>query len=169
MPPAPLQMVDTNILGPLAVTQAVVPHMAAQASGKIINVSHSSHRANGAASACVDVASHPALFTASACATFAMPLHPLHTSAMPLHSLHTPPPCHDSTPPCAQIGSILGFVTLPLAGLYCATKYAVRSLTEAMGFELAPFGIQVHGLEHPASSQLPAAKLYQLHAVACYS
>lgn len=61
VPPAPLQMVDTNILGPLAVTQAVVPHMAAQASGKIINVSHSSHRANGAASVFVDVASHPAL------------------------------------------------------------------------------------------------------------
>ena len=61
VPPAPLQMVDTNILGPLAVTQALVPHMAAQASGKIINVSHSSHRANGAASVCVDVASHPAL------------------------------------------------------------------------------------------------------------
>lgn len=54
-------------------------------------------------------------------------------------------PCHDSTPSRVQIGSILGFVTLPLAGLYCATKYAVRSLTEAMGFELAPFGIQVHG------------------------
>lgn len=88
-------------------------------------------------------------FTASACATL---LHPLHTSAMPFHSLHTSPPCHYSTPSHVQIGSILGFVTLPLAGLYCATKYAVRSLTEAMGFELAPFGIQVHGLEHPASS-----------------
>ena len=39
MTPCLMQMVDTNILGPLAVTQAVVPHMAAQASGKIINVS----------------------------------------------------------------------------------------------------------------------------------
>lgn len=70
------------------------------------------------------------------------PLHPLHTSAMPIHTLHTSPACHISIP--SQIGSILGFVTLPLAVLYCATKYAVRSLTEAMGFELAPFGIQVH-------------------------
>ena len=41
-PRAPMcgyQIVDTNIIGVVAVTQAVVPHMAAQGSGKIINVS----------------------------------------------------------------------------------------------------------------------------------
>lgn len=34
-----MQIVDTNIIGLVAVTQAVAPHMAAQGSGKILNVS----------------------------------------------------------------------------------------------------------------------------------
>lgn len=34
-----MQIVDTNIIGVVAVTQAVSPHMAAQGSGKILNVS----------------------------------------------------------------------------------------------------------------------------------
>jgi len=42
-----------------------------------------------------------------------------------------------------NLGSISGHVVLPLVGVYHASKFAVRALSEAMRLELAPFGIQV--------------------------
>jgi NAD(P)-dependent dehydrogenase (short-subunit alcohol dehydrogenase family) len=42
-----------------------------------------------------------------------------------------------------NISSVVGLVTLPMQGIYCATKHAVESLSDAMRQELAPFGIRV--------------------------
>jgi len=43
----------------------------------------------------------------------------------------------------ANVGSIVGFFTTPLAGAYCASKAALHALTDALRMELAPFGIRV--------------------------
>lgn len=42
-----------------------------------------------------------------------------------------------------QVSSQLGRIILPNIGMYCATKYAVEAMFEAMAYELAPFGVDV--------------------------
>jgi len=42
-----------------------------------------------------------------------------------------------------NIGSISGILTTPFAGVYCASKAALHSISEAARMELAPFGIDV--------------------------
>ena len=42
-----------------------------------------------------------------------------------------------------NIGSISGILTTPFAGIYCASKAALHSISEATRMELAPFGIEV--------------------------
>ncbi|MBI5489674.1 MAG: SDR family oxidoreductase [Deltaproteobacteria bacterium] len=42
-----------------------------------------------------------------------------------------------------NVSSVLGRMTLPLQGVYCATKHAVEALTDAMRMELGPFGVRV--------------------------
>jgi NAD(P)-dependent dehydrogenase (short-subunit alcohol dehydrogenase family) len=69
---------ETNVIGLVAVTQAVFPHMAKQRSGRIIN-----------------------------------------------------------------IGSVVGLLSTPFAGPYCASKAAVHALSESLRMEVAPFGIDV--------------------------
>lgn len=73
---------DVNVFGLLNVTRAVLPHLRAQRSGLIVNLS-----------------------------------------------------------------SVGGFVAWPGWGVYCATKFAVEALSEAMGHELAPLGIRVTAIE----------------------
>ncbi|MFG3060683.1 SDR family NAD(P)-dependent oxidoreductase [Streptomyces sp. NPDC048231] len=46
-----------------------------------------------------------------------------------------------------NISSVGGFVGWAGWGLYCATKFAVEGLTEAMALELAPLGIKVSAVE----------------------
>lgn len=46
-----------------------------------------------------------------------------------------------------NISSSGGFVGRPGWGVYCATKFAVEGLSESMGYELAPLGIQVTAIE----------------------
>jgi short-subunit dehydrogenase len=41
------------------------------------------------------------------------------------------------------MSSVLGRVSLPLHGAYCASKYALEGLGDAMRQELAPFGVEV--------------------------
>lgn len=69
---------ETNVLGLVAVTQAVFPHMAARRRGRIIN-----------------------------------------------------------------IGSVVGLLSTPYAGPYCASKAAVHALSESLRMEVAPFGVDV--------------------------
>jgi NAD(P)-dependent dehydrogenase (short-subunit alcohol dehydrogenase family) len=47
----------------------------------------------------------------------------------------------------ANVGSIVGFITTPLAGGYCSSKAALHSLTDALRMELAPFGIRVVSIQ----------------------
>jgi 3-hydroxy acid dehydrogenase / malonic semialdehyde reductase len=42
-----------------------------------------------------------------------------------------------------NLSSIAGKETYPLGNVYCATKYAVESLTKAMRLEMLPYGIKV--------------------------
>lgn len=42
-----------------------------------------------------------------------------------------------------NVGSIAGLVARPFGGLYSATKHALEAVTEALHFELRPFGIRV--------------------------
>lgn len=46
-----------------------------------------------------------------------------------------------------NLSSVLGFATLPLSSAYCASKYAVEGLSEALRYELSPFGVQVTLIE----------------------
>ena len=46
-----------------------------------------------------------------------------------------------------NLSSVGGFVAWPGWGVYCATKFAVEGLSEALGHELAPLGIKVTALE----------------------
>ncbi len=43
-----------------------------------------------------------------------------------------------------NISSSIGAAALPLYGAYCASKFALEAMTEAMRHELAPFGVGVH-------------------------
>lgn len=46
-----------------------------------------------------------------------------------------------------QLSSVLGITTLPVLGLYNATKFAVEGLTETLAAEVAGFGIKVSLVE----------------------
>lgn len=46
-----------------------------------------------------------------------------------------------------NFSSVLGFSVLPLTSLYCASKYAVEAFSEALYYELAPFGVKVTLIE----------------------
>ena len=46
-----------------------------------------------------------------------------------------------------QISSVLGFVTMKYRGAYCASKYALESLSDAMRYELANANIKVSLIE----------------------
>lgn len=73
---------ETNVIGPLALIQAVFPYMLKQGEGRIVNV-----------------------------------------------------------------GSASGILTTPFAGLYCASKAALHSLSDALRIEMSPFGIEVITLQ----------------------
>lgn len=42
-----------------------------------------------------------------------------------------------------HISSVTGAVSLPFLGIYCASKFALEGLSDAMRLELSPFGIDV--------------------------
>lgn len=42
-----------------------------------------------------------------------------------------------------QVSSQLGRIVAPNIGVYCATKFAIEAMFEAMAYELAPFGVDV--------------------------
>jgi len=46
-----------------------------------------------------------------------------------------------------NISSIAGRIALPFQGMYCASKFAVEGMTEALRMEVKPFGIQVSLVE----------------------
>jgi short-subunit dehydrogenase len=46
-----------------------------------------------------------------------------------------------------NVSSVVGRITLPLQGIYCATKHAVEALTDALRAEVRSFGIYVSLVE----------------------
>lgn len=64
-----------------------------------------------------------------------------------------------------QCSSVLGFVTAPYRGAYCASKYALEALSDAMRFELHEAGIYVSLIEPgPIHSKFVARALAGLKA-----
>jgi short-subunit dehydrogenase len=61
------------------------------------------------------------------------------------------------------ISSIAGKCSTPGSGTYSATKFAVEALSDALRWELAPFGIQVEVIE-PGSIDTPFDTTAQAHA-----
>ena len=55
-----------------------------------------------------------------------------------------------------NVSSISGLVVLPLVGPYHASKFALEALTEALRYEVSPFGIRVVAVE-------PGAMVSQFH------
>ncbi len=50
-----------------------------------------------------------------------------------------------------NVSSISGRISTPVTGIYCASKYALEAISDALRVELAPFGVRVALIE-PASS-----------------
>lgn len=46
-----------------------------------------------------------------------------------------------------NVSSVLGFTAFPLAGAYCASKFALEGLSDSLAFELEPHGVQVCAVE----------------------
>ena len=46
-----------------------------------------------------------------------------------------------------NVTSVVGFMTLPMYSAYCASKYALESLSESLYYELKPHGVQVAAVE----------------------
>ena len=46
-----------------------------------------------------------------------------------------------------NVGSVVGWLATPFGGAYCASKFAVRGLSDTLRMELSPFGIQVVQVE----------------------
>ncbi len=46
-----------------------------------------------------------------------------------------------------NVSSLAGIVTPPFEGIYAASKYALEAVTEAMHYELGPFGVRAHLVE----------------------
>jgi len=67
-----------------------------------------------------------------------------------------------------NISSIGGKLSTPVNGTYCATKFAVEALSDALRLELAPFGIQVVLIE-PGSIHTQFADAAQARAQATLS
>jgi NAD(P)-dependent dehydrogenase (short-subunit alcohol dehydrogenase family) len=67
-----------------------------------------------------------------------------------------------------NISSIAGKRAIPVNGTYCATKFALEALSDALRLELAPFGIQVVLIE-PGSIKTQFADTAQAHAQAILS
>jgi NAD(P)-dependent dehydrogenase (short-subunit alcohol dehydrogenase family) len=62
-----------------------------------------------------------------------------------------------------NVSSIVGRVGLPFLGVYNATKFALEGMTEAMYFELRPFGLRVKLVE-PAGTKTQFAHQKTQHA-----
>ena len=69
-----------------------------------------------------------------------------------------------------QLSSFLGLTTLPLLGLYNASKFAVEGLSETLAQEVAPFGIKVTLIEpNGFSTDWAGASAVQTTAIEAYA
>ena len=69
-----------------------------------------------------------------------------------------------------QVSSVLGLVSLPVLGLYNASKYAVNGLTETLATEVKHFGIKVSLIEpNGFSTDWSGASAFQTEAQEIYA
>jgi NAD(P)-dependent dehydrogenase (short-subunit alcohol dehydrogenase family) len=80
----------------------------------------------------------------------------------------TPPMRQQRSGRIINISSISGKLSTPVNGLYSATKFALEALSDALRWELAPFGIQVVLIE-PGSIKTQFADTAQARAQAIFA
>ncbi len=69
-----------------------------------------------------------------------------------------------------QVSSILGLITLPVLGLYNASKYAVNGLSETLATEVKSFGIKVSLIEpNGFSTDWSGASAFQTEPMEIYA
>jgi NAD(P)-dependent dehydrogenase (short-subunit alcohol dehydrogenase family) len=69
-----------------------------------------------------------------------------------------------------QVSSFLGLVTLPVLGLYNASKYAVNGLSETLATEVKSFGIKVSLIQpNGFSTDWSGASAFQTEANEAYA
>jgi len=69
-----------------------------------------------------------------------------------------------------QVSSFLGLVSLPILGLYNASKYAVNGLSETLASEVKGFGINVSLIEpNGFSTDWSGASAFQTEAIEAYA
>jgi NAD(P)-dependent dehydrogenase (short-subunit alcohol dehydrogenase family) len=68
-----------------------------------------------------------------------------------------------------QVSSFLGLITIPVLGIYNATKFAVEGLSETLASEVAGFGIKISLIEpNGFSTDWMGASAIQTQAIAAY-
>jgi NAD(P)-dependent dehydrogenase (short-subunit alcohol dehydrogenase family) len=69
-----------------------------------------------------------------------------------------------------QVSSMLGLITLPVLGVYNASKYAVNGLSETLATEVKGFGINVSLIEpNGFSTDWSGASAFQTEAIEAYA
>jgi NAD(P)-dependent dehydrogenase (short-subunit alcohol dehydrogenase family) len=53
------------------------------------------------------------------------------------------PPLRKAGGRVVNIGSVSGWIAMPLVGPYCASKFALRALSDSLRLELRPWGVRV--------------------------
>lgn len=67
-----------------------------------------------------------------------------------------------------NIGSVSGYFGTPFHGVYAASKHALAGYTEALSFEVRPFGVHV-ALVEPAAHRTHIQMTHPQNPLACYS
>jgi NAD(P)-dependent dehydrogenase (short-subunit alcohol dehydrogenase family) len=77
---------------------------------------------------------------------------------------------HQQSGHIIQVSSFLGLVTLPVLGIYNASKYAVNGLSETLASEVKEFGIKVSLIEpNGFSTDWSGASAFQTEATETYA
>lgn len=67
-----------------------------------------------------------------------------------------------------NVGSISGYLGTPFHGVYAASKHALAGYSEALDFELRPFGVRVHLVE-PAAHKTGIQMIHPAQPIAVYA
>lgn len=142
------QTYEVNVLGALSMIQAIVPHMASQGRGKIINVRRESLTRGSRDIGCLGPLLEFILLNSETflpfllCHYFFIEGNHSQANLTPACCYHVPVLMNCNKNPAYQVGSIVGLNPILWSGVYSSSKAAVHNLTDTLRLELWPFGIQ---------------------------